>query len=157
MSLARVSVRSSGSLAVLKRTIAADIGTRQYGHQVEAMYTLRASPTRYLLTPILWAMLLSTPLLTAISYASACAASLIVFTWSHPQQGPDYWQLFFHRDLLHSGQIWFTGTHWLLAKLLVSGVGIGLLAYHRGLAPKHSSTDVSRSARFCSFAFNERP
>jgi ABC-type transporter Mla maintaining outer membrane lipid asymmetry permease subunit MlaE len=125
--------------------VASDIGGKRYGRQLEAFQSLRVRPRSYLLTGELHAFLLGTPLLVAIAYFAASATSLAVFAWIHPELGPDYWRLHYHRELSVAGQSLFIGTGWLVAKLLVCAAGIALIAYHRGAAPKASPSDVSRA------------
>ena len=125
--------------------VASDIGGKSYGHQLDALRTMGVSPRRYLLGPILYSFLLGTPVLTGLSYLTARMTSLAVFASTHPQLGPDYWNLHFHRMLLVPGQFWYAGTAWVLAKTLVCGFGVGLLAYYRGARPQYSGRDVSAS------------
>lgn len=124
--------------------VASDVGGKRYGRQMDALKTLGILPQRYLLTPILYAFLLGTPLLVAIGYVASAATSLVVFTATHPAHGPWFWQLYFHRELTVPGQLLYDGTYWLLAKSTACAAGIALIAYARGTAPKDSSRAVSR-------------
>jgi ABC-type multidrug transport system ATPase subunit/ABC-type transporter Mla maintaining outer membrane lipid asymmetry permease subunit MlaE len=124
--------------------VASDIGNRLYGHQADAMRSLGASPERYLLTAILWAFLVATPLLVGFGFWTARLTSLVVFTYNYPDAGPDYWASHFHRDLIVPGEVFYRGSWWLLAKLVAAGFGIGAAAYHVGMLPKTSVIDVSR-------------
>ncbi|MEZ6114462.1 MAG: ABC transporter permease [Pirellulaceae bacterium] len=125
--------------------LASDVGGKRYGRQTDALWSLGAAPPRYLLTPMLYAMLLGAPCLEAIAYWVASATSLLVFTFSHPAQGPEYWRLHFHRELISAEPFWFAGSGWLLAKTLVCAAGIGLISYFQGMRPKASTRDVSMS------------
>ena len=124
--------------------VAADVGGKTYGRQLDALRTLGAPPKRYLLTNILYAFLLGTPWLTGLAYLVAHATSLAVFTSIYPEWGPDFWHLHFHRDLLIPSGGLYVGTGWLTAKLLACGMGTALIAYHCGTRPKPSSREVSR-------------
>ncbi len=124
--------------------VASDVGGKVYSRQTDALRTFAAPPHRYLLTPILYAFLLGAPLLLAVGYLAAEATSLVVFTATHATHGPAFWQHHFHRMLRQSDGWFFSGTGWLLAKTLVCATGIALVAYHRGMAEKKSSRDVSR-------------
>ncbi len=123
--------------------VASDVGGKTYGRQMDALRSLGANPKQYLLTGILYAFLLGTPLLVGIGFLTAKITSLIVFTATHPHYGPSFWQLHFHRELLVPGSSVYHGTAWLLAKVLVCAAGIASIAYHRGAQPKQSSRDVS--------------
>jgi ABC-type transporter Mla maintaining outer membrane lipid asymmetry permease subunit MlaE len=123
--------------------VSSDVGGKAYGRQLDAMRTFGAAPQRYLLTPILYAFLLGTPLLVAVGYAIAAATSLVVFVATHPDRGADFWQHHFHAALVVPGQVLYEGTGWLLAKTLVCALGVGLIAYHQGTGQKLSSRDVS--------------
>ncbi len=125
--------------------VTSDVGGRQYGNQIDALKTFGTSPRSYLLTPIMWAFLIGTPLLNFVSYYAARMTSLFTFAHSHPERGPDFWEYYFHRGLHILGQDWYRGTDWLMAKLLVSGFGVALISYYMGRKPKYSTTDVSRS------------
>ena len=115
-----------------------------YGQQIDAMRTLGAEPKRYLLTGILYSFLVATPLLVAISFLAARAVSLLVFSVTHPGFGPFFWETHFHRELILPGSAIYRGTGWLVAKVLLSAVGIGRIAYQQVIRPKHSTRDVSR-------------
>jgi len=123
--------------------VASDIGGKSYTRQLAAMKTLGVSSNRYLLTAVLYAFLIGTPFLVAIGYAVAHATSLIMFVVTHPERGPDYWQVHYYRQLLRPDSEWFVGTGWLLAKVLTCAVGIGAIAYRIGERPKPSSAAVS--------------
>ncbi len=125
--------------------ITSDIGGRQYGNQIDAMKTFGTSPRSYLLTPILWSFLIGTPILNFIAYATARITSLITFSITHQSHGADFWNYNFHRGLNVLGSFTYRGFWWLLAKLLCCGLGIAIISYYQGRAPKYSTTDVSRS------------
>ncbi len=124
--------------------VASDVGGRTFNRQVDAMRSLGAPPRRYLLTGILYAFLLGTPLLVALSFFTARLTSLAVFTATHPHYGPWIWRQHFHGALWLPDHLFYEGTGWLLAKVLCCAAGTALIAYHRGAAPKPSGRDVSR-------------
>lgn len=125
--------------------VTSDIGGRQYGNQIDALKTFGTSPRSYLLTPIIWSFLIATPLLIGAAFIAAKTISLIVFVYSHPQRGANFWHFHFHRGLELPAQYLYRGFGWLMAKLLCSGFGIAVISYYQGLSPKYSSSDVSRS------------
>jgi ABC-type transporter Mla maintaining outer membrane lipid asymmetry ATPase subunit MlaF/ABC-type transporter Mla maintaining outer membrane lipid asymmetry permease subunit MlaE len=124
--------------------VASDVGGKRYGRQIDALRTLGVEPRRYLLTGILYAFLLGTPWLLTIGYLAAALTSLIVFTATHIDRGPWFWQLHFHRELIVPDRWFYAGTGWLLAKTTVCAAGIALIAYARGARPKDSSSAVSQ-------------
>jgi ABC-type polar amino acid transport system ATPase subunit/ABC-type transporter Mla maintaining outer membrane lipid asymmetry permease subunit MlaE len=125
--------------------VTSDIGGRQFGSQLDAMKSFGTQPDRYLLTPVLWSFLIGTPLLTWLAFWTARLTSLITFTFANPQLGADFWMLHYHRGMDVPGYVWWRGTGWLLAKLLVSAFGIAAISYRIGHQPKYSTTDVSRA------------
>ena len=125
--------------------VTSDIGGRQYGNQIDALKTFGTSPRSYLLTPIIWSFLIATPLLIGAAFLAAKFISLVVFVYSHPQRGANFWHFHFHRGLEVPAQYLYRGFWWLMAKLLCSGFGVAIIAYYQGLSPKYSSSHVSRS------------
>jgi ABC-type transporter Mla maintaining outer membrane lipid asymmetry ATPase subunit MlaF/ABC-type transporter Mla maintaining outer membrane lipid asymmetry permease subunit MlaE len=125
--------------------VASDVGSKNYGQQIDALRTLGVKPPQYLLTPILYSFLLGSPLLVGIAFLVARFTSMWVFTASHPQLGPQFWHFYFHKGLYMPDHWLFRGTGWLLAKLLSCAAGIGLCSYLVGMRPKRSGRDVSGS------------
>ena len=125
--------------------VTADVGGRKFGNQLDALQTFGMAPRFYLLSPILWAFLIGTPLLSMVAFVVARWTSLVTFTLSDPGRGPDFWHLYFHRGLIGMDQFFYNGFGWLIAKLLLCGLGTGMIAYYRGVAPKYSTADVSRA------------
>ena len=125
--------------------VTSDVGGRQFGNQIDAMKTFGTSPQFYLLTPIMWSFMIGTPILSYAAFYVAKFTSLVTFVLADPRRGPDFWHQHFHRGLEELGQFTYEGFGWLIAKLLCSGLGIGLIAYHQGRKPKYSTSDVSRS------------
>ncbi|TWU56512.1 Maltose/maltodextrin import ATP-binding protein MalK [Rubripirellula tenax] len=128
--------------------VAADVGVKQYGGQVDAMRTLGVRPTAYLLACIVLAFMVATPALEWIAFTAARWVSLITFTQSHPSIGPYFWEQHFYRNLDagDSSLGWFAfskGWGWVALKNLACGVGTGAIGYYRGASPKFSAGDVS--------------
>ena len=124
--------------------VASDLGGKVYGQQIDALRTFGIRPERYLLTGVMYAFLLGTPLLTMIGFFVARLVSLVVFLEMHPGRGPYFWDAHFHRQLELPGQLFYAGSAWMLAKVLCCAAGAGCIAYVLGMRPKHSSTDISR-------------
>ncbi len=125
--------------------VAADIGGRQYGQQLDALVTIGQQPRQLLLTGIMISFLVGAPLLNMVSFVGATWASLVSFVLSHPERGSDFWSFHFHRQLFQMDRWAFDGAGWLAAKTIVCGLGVGAIAYYLGRRPKYSTTDVSRA------------
>ncbi len=123
--------------------VASDVGGKAYGQQLDALRTFNAPPPRYLLTGILYAFVIGTPLLVWMGYQVARLVSLMVFTGMYADRGPFYWDQNFQAALRQPGSMFYLGTGWLLAKVLICGVLIAWVAYFRGAIPKYSHRDVS--------------
>jgi len=123
--------------------VASDVGGKAYGQQLDALRTFGASPSRYLLTGIVYAFLIGTPVLVYLSYLVARYVSLMVFLGMYPDRGPYFWEQHFESALRQPGSAFFIGSGWLLAKVLICGLLVAWVAYFRGEAPKYSHRDVS--------------
>lgn len=123
--------------------VAADVGVKQYGGQVDALRTLGVHPRSYLLACIVLAFIVAAPILEWMAFTSARAISMVTFMQTHPDIGPFFWQQHFYRNLGDAG--WPSGWGWVLVKNLVCGIGTGAIGYHQGLTPKYSASDVSHA------------
>lgn len=121
--------------------VAADVGVKQYGGQVDALRTLGVKPKVYLLVPIVLAFVVATPLLEWLAFRSATLISLVTFTETHPLVGPYFWEQHFYRRLDDSALS--TGWRWVLFKNIACGVGTATIGYYRGISAKFSASDVS--------------
>ncbi|MEC9092837.1 MAG: ABC transporter permease [Planctomycetota bacterium] len=146
--LYRIVIPVIGTVLIAARcgsAVTADIGSKEYGQQLDAMRSLSARPNQYLLTNILFSFLIGVPLLIFVSFQTARWISLIVFLSLNPNVSPDFWHQYFHRNLESPEAFYYIGTGWVLTKILICGLGIGLIAYAIGRQPKFSSNDVSSS------------
>lgn len=125
--------------------VASDVGNKTYGRQIDALRSLGVSPSRYLLTNVLYSFLIGAPLLTLAAFFTARWTSLAVFTASYPALGPAFWDEQFHAAIRVPGEIFYDGAWWMIAKTLACALGIGLIAYHQGARPKASAAAVSRA------------
>ncbi len=94
--------------------VAADVGVKQYGGQVDALRTLGVKPKAYLLVPIVLAFMVATPLLEWLAFSSARLISLVTFHSTHPAIGPYFWEQHFDRNLEVAGRNWPLGWGWVL-------------------------------------------
>ena len=125
--------------------VASDVGGRQFSYQIDAMKSLGANPRNYLFTPIIFSFLIGTPFLNYIAYWVARTTSLITFSFSRPEHGPQFWDYHYNRALELINRSTYFGFSWLVSKLLVCAIGIALVSYFQGRRPKYSTTDVSRA------------
>ncbi|MEN9554781.1 MAG: Arginine transport ATP-binding protein ArtP [Planctomycetota bacterium] len=124
--------------------VAADVGSKVYGHQLDALRCLGAAPDRVLRTPILYAFVLGTPLLCLLGYFTAACSAAFAFLLTHPEPGLAFWDAHFHKELISEGRFFYRGAGWLTCKLLLCGAGIAVVAWRQGRKPKLSSADISR-------------
>ncbi len=126
--------------------VAADVGVRRHGSQIDALETFRVHPQTLLMLPIVISFLLGTPVLEAIAFAVAKWISLLCFVSTHPSIGPDFWDQHFHRNLQsESGGVMSIGWRWVGFKTTLCGLGTAVIAYHQGNRPKQSARDVSEA------------
>ncbi len=146
--LFRVVAPVLGTILIAARcgaAVTADVGSKSYAAQLDAMRTFGVPPQRYLLTGTLWAFLLGTPLLVGLMYWVAQKTSMAVFSAIRPEWGPYFWQLYFHRWLVVPGAWGYRGWPWWLAKILTCAAGTAAIAYHHGATPKFSSQHISQA------------
>ena len=125
--------------------VAADVGVKRYGGQVDALQTLGVRPQAYLLVPIVLAFIIATPLLEWLAFSAAKLISLVSFSVSHQEIGPYFWQQHFYRNLQVDGSLMYDGWGWVMLKNIACGVGTAAIGYYRGISPKQSASDVSHA------------
>ena len=123
--------------------VAADVGSKVYGNQLDAMKTIGMDPCRSVRTPILYAFLIGTPLLTFLGYAAASLTAAVAFLGTHADQGIAFWDVHYHKELRVPGHFFYRGTGWLAGKLLCCATGIGMIAWNCGSSPKKSGPEIS--------------
>lgn len=123
--------------------VAADVGSKVYGNQLDAMKTIGMSPDRSVRTPILYAFLIGTPLLTLISYFVASTTAAIAFLATHIEVGIPFWDFHFHKELMLVDSALYKGSGWLMGKLLTCAVGTAVIAWTCGSSPKRSASEIS--------------
>ncbi len=122
--------------------LAADLGHRSHGRQLEAMRSFGVPPERYLFTNALWAQLLGMPLLLAANYLAARYASLAVFILVHPEQSTHFWAQEFDRFVL-TGGAFPEGMGWIALKMELSALVIAAIAWFQGSSRKDGGRDVA--------------
>lgn len=124
--------------------VSADIGSKVYGNQLDAMKTIGMNPGRSLRTPILYAFLLGTPCLVLLSYAVAAVTAAFAFLMTHQDLGIAFWDAHFHKELEQPASIFYRGSAWLIAKLICCGLGIAMISWRCGVTPKLSGAEISQ-------------
>ncbi len=115
----------------------ARIGTMKRTNQIAALRMMGVKPADYLLTPLVWAMVIATPLVTmggVIAAALAAALAASVSGISMVGWASAYFMSVTAHDVLV-----------ILAKSTLSGYLVALCCYHLGTGPKRSSSDVGES------------
>lgn len=116
----------------------ARIGTMKRTNQIAALRMMGVNPADYLLTPLIWAMVIAMPLVTlggvvAAALAAAAAASaasgITMVGWATA-----YFMTVSAHDVLV-----------VLGKSTLSGYLVALCCYHLGSGPKRSGADVGES------------
>lgn len=135
--------------------VAADVGVKQYGGQIDAMKTFGVRSAAYLLVPILGGFLIATPVLEWLAFTASHWISRVTFLVAYPEIGIHFWQQHFFRAILPPQDsatsfvpviglfLFGEGWAWVMLKNLLCGIGTAGIAYHQGLTPKQSAGDVS--------------
>jgi len=117
--------------------IAAEIGSMVVTEQVDALRAMAVSPVRYLVVPRMLAAIIMLPLLTAMADIAGLFGSYL-FALGAGVSGEEFWNSVHTytkvSDLLHG-----------LAKSVVFGFLIGLIACQQGLRTKGGATGVGRA------------
>lgn len=117
---------------------AARIGTMKRTNQITALRMLGVQPADYLLTPLVWGMVLATPIVTlcgvvAAALAAAFASHLVSGTTAS-NWATAYFMAVDATDALA-----------VIVKSMLSGYLVALTCYHLGTGPKRSGADVGAS------------
>lgn len=116
----------------------ARIGTMKRTNQIAALRMMGVHPADYLLTPLIWAMVIAMPLVTlggvvaaamAAAFAAHAASGITIVGWATA-----YFMTVDAHDVLV-----------VLGKSTLSGYLVALCCYHLGTGPKRSGADVGES------------
>jgi phospholipid/cholesterol/gamma-HCH transport system ATP-binding protein len=117
---------------------AARLGTMKRTNQVAALQMMGVRPADYLLTPMVWGMVLAMPLVTlagvvaaalAAAFAATTVAGVTLVGWATA-----YFETVDARDILV-----------VLLKSTLSGYLVALCCYHLGIGPKRSGAEVGEA------------
>jgi phospholipid/cholesterol/gamma-HCH transport system permease protein len=117
---------------------AARVGTMKRTNQVAALQMMGVRPSQYLLTPLLWAMSIAMPLVTAASIVFGAAAAWGAF---HLVTGATTyaWATAFFRTVSRAD------LQFVALKSVLSGFLVAVATYHLASGPKRSGHDVGNA------------
>lgn len=114
---------------------AARLGTMKRNHQISALQMLGVRPADYLLTPLVWGMVLAMPLVTMAGVVAAAFASMLAAQLVSGVTTAGWSLAFFHTiDSLDLRTV--------LLKSCLSGYLVAVTTYHLATGPKRSGQDV---------------
>ncbi len=121
---------------------AARIGTMKRTNQVAALQLMGVRPADYLLTPLVWAMSIAMPIVTAAGIVGASLSSFIAYKLFTDASTLGWLESFFRtverQDL-----------RYILLKTVLSGFLVATLTYHLAIGPKRSGRDVGNAVNSC--------
>ena len=107
----------------------ARLGTMKRTQQISALAMIGIRPTDYLLTPLVWGMVLALPVVTILGCIAASLGALVAAEAAAGIHG-ESWAAAFFRNLDA------TDVRVVVAKACLSGYLVALTCYHLGLGPK---------------------
>lgn len=117
---------------------AARLGTMKRTNQIAALQMMGVRPADYLLTPLVWGMVVAMPLVTLAGVVAAAGAAALA---AHAVSGisvAGWAEAYFHT-------VDATDVLVLLAKTTLSGYLVALCCYHLGTGPKRSGAEVGEA------------
>jgi ABC-type transporter Mla maintaining outer membrane lipid asymmetry permease subunit MlaE len=79
-----------------------------------------------------------------LSYSVAALTAAFAFLISHQNLGIAFWDAHFHKELVQPASILYRGSAWLIAKLVFCGLGVAMISWRCGVAPKLSGAEISQ-------------
>jgi phospholipid/cholesterol/gamma-HCH transport system permease protein len=117
---------------------AARLGTMKRTNQIAALQMMGVRPADYLLTPLVWGMVLAMPLVTLAGVVAAaggrCVAAELVSGFTTVGWATAWFATVDARDVLV-----------VLAKSTLSGYLVAVCCYHLGTGPKRSGAEVGEA------------
>lgn len=121
--------------------IAADLGNRVSGMQLQAMRNLKLPGRGYIIASIMVSLVVGSLILVAIAMISAFFTSLVTWHILFPGQATGYWQENFFRKIT-DGHTMLTSGFWIVLKVSLSALLGGGAAVLVGLQPLRSPSEV---------------
>lgn len=117
---------------------AARLGTMQRNHQVAALRMMGIRPADYLLTPLVWGMVLAMPLVTLAGCVAAAYAAMLAANMVSGISTVGFTAAFFRT-------VDATDVRVVALKAALSGYLVALICFHLGTGPKRSGEDVGEA------------
>ena len=117
---------------------AARLGTMKRTHQIAALSLMGIRPTDYLLSPLVWAMTLAMPAITAAGMVGASLTSLLAAQLVAGSSTVGWASAFF--ETVEKADLRF-----VLWKSTLSGFLVAVLTYHLATGPKRSGREVGEA------------
>ncbi len=143
--LTTVAVPFNTCILVIARNsaiIAADLGNRVSGMQLQAMRNLGLPGRGYIIASIMISLVVGSLILVAFAMISAFCTSLVTWHYLFPGQATGYWQENFFRKIT-DGHVMLTSTLWIVLKVSLSALFGGGAAVLVGLQPLRSSSQIA--------------
>ena len=117
---------------------AARLGTMQRNHQVAALRMMGVDPADFLLTPLVWGLVIAMPLVTVVGAVAAAFASWFAASTVSGITAIGWSTAFFET-------VDATDLRVVLIKSSLSGYLVAVTCYHLGTGPKRSGADVGEA------------
>ena len=144
--LTTVAVPFNTCILVIARNsaiIAADLGNRVSGMQLQAMRNLRLPGRAYIVASIMISLVVGSLILVGFAMISAFLTSLVTWQYLFPGQPIGYWQENFFRKIIDGHIMWEAGG-WIVLKVALSALLGGGAAVIVGLQPLRSPSQVAQ-------------
>ena len=122
--------------------IAADLGNRVSGQQLQAMRNLHLPGRAYIVASIMISLVVGSLILVGFAMISAFVTALLTWHYLFPGQPTGYWQEYFFRKVL-DGNIMWQASFWIVLKVALSALLGGGAAVVVGLRPLRSPSQVA--------------
>jgi ABC-type transporter Mla maintaining outer membrane lipid asymmetry permease subunit MlaE len=144
--LTTVAVPFNTCILVIARNsaiIAADLGNRVSGMQLQAMRNLRLPGRGYIVASIMISLVVGSLILVGFAMISAFLTSLVTWHFLFPGQPTGYWKENFFRKII-DGHIMLEAGGWIILKVALSAMLGGGAAILVGLQPLRSSSQIAQ-------------
>lgn len=121
--------------------ISAEIGTRRFRHQFEALRMFAISPERFLLAPIVLALVVTVPVMTLL----AAWAGILGGWWMWGTFGESSQS--YLANALTLAVFNLRDALYVVVKSMLIGVMIGTVGYQQGMLPKKDEKDIANATK----------